>query len=200
MKQSVDADDRDDLDNQVDRAISGDTRALDAVLARIHPIVVRYCRSRLSAGHRSMVTPDDIAQEVCMAVITALPSYRREGRPFLAFVYGICSHKVADAHRAAGRSRSHSVAEVPETISPDWNPEQLAVQSSVSRTVLDLLGHLPEVQREILRLRVGVGLSAEQTAEALGMTAGAVRVAQHRGLNKLRALLAGDAGWSEQLL
>jgi RNA polymerase sigma-70 factor (ECF subfamily) len=41
-------------------------------------------------------------------------------------------------------------------------------------------------QREILVLRVVVGLSAEETAIAVGSTPGAVRVAQHRALNKLR--------------
>jgi RNA polymerase sigma-70 factor (ECF subfamily) len=41
-------------------------------------------------------------------------------------------------------------------------------------------------QREILRLRVVVGLSAEQTAAALGTTAELVRVTQHSALNQLR--------------
>ena len=45
---------------------------------------------------------------------------------------------------------------------------------------------LPEKQREILVLRVVVGLSAEETAEAVGSTPGAVRVAQHRALARLR--------------
>lgn len=49
-----------------------------------------------------------------------------------------------------------------------------------------LLQVLPEKQREILILRVVVGLSAEETAEAVGSTAGAVRVAQHRALAKLK--------------
>jgi RNA polymerase sigma-70 factor (ECF subfamily) len=34
---------------------------------------------------------------------------------------------------------------------------------------------------------VVVGLSAEETAEAVGSTPGAVRVAQHRALGRLRA-------------
>ena len=42
-------------------------------------------------------------------------------------------------------------------------------------------------QREILILRVVVGLSAEETAEAVGSTAGAVRVAQHRALSRLKS-------------
>jgi RNA polymerase sigma-70 factor (ECF subfamily) len=49
-----------------------------------------------------------------------------------------------------------------------------------------LLEQLPEKQREIIVLRVVVGLSAEETAEAVGSTPGAVRVAQHRALARLR--------------
>lgn len=32
-----------------------------------------------------------------MVRMTALPRYQEQGRPFMAFVYGIASHKVADA-------------------------------------------------------------------------------------------------------
>ena len=55
---------------------------------------------------------------------------------------------------------------------------------------------LPDHQRELLTLRVAVGLSAEETATSLGMTAGAVRVAQHRALARLREMFhkrQGDA-------
>jgi RNA polymerase sigma-70 factor (ECF subfamily) len=50
-----------------------------------------------------------------------------------------------------------------------------------------LLATLPEKQREIIILRVVVGMSAEETAEAVGSTPGAVRVAQHRALAKLKS-------------
>jgi RNA polymerase sigma-70 factor (ECF subfamily) len=55
----------------------------------------------------------------------------------------------------------------------------------------ELLKVLPAKQREIVVLRVVVGLSAEETAEAVGSTPGAVRVAQHRALIRLRAALPG---------
>ena len=135
-----------------------------------------------------------------MAVVTALPTYRRDGRPFLAFVYGIAAHKVVDAHRAAGRSKSIPVADIPETVSRDLGPEQNAVDASVAGTMADLLATLPANQQEILRLRVAVGLSAEETADALGMTAGAVRVAQHRALTKLRTVLESNHGLFEQVV
>ncbi|SDO99705.1 RNA polymerase sigma-70 factor, ECF subfamily [Nakamurella panacisegetis] len=200
MDQVEDARDGAGFDSVVDSAVGGDRAALGVLLARVHPLIVRYCRSRLSAGHRSLSTADDVAQEVCMAVVTALPTYRRDGRPFLAFVYGIAAHKVVDAHRAAGRSKSIPVADVPETTSNDLGPEQNAVDASVAGTMASLLGTLPPTQQEILRLRVAVGLSAEETADALGMTAGAVRVAQHRALTKLRTVLESNHSLLEQVV
>jgi RNA polymerase sigma-70 factor (ECF subfamily) len=135
---------------------------------------------------RSSVSADDVAQEVCLAVLTALPGYRVQGRPFLAFVYGIASHKVIDAHRAAGRNKSEPVADVPDSVESEDGPEQRALRVELSEQMSRLLDQLPEKQREIIVLRVVVGLSAEETADAVGSTPGAVRVAQHRALARLR--------------
>ena len=122
-----------------------------------------------------------------MAAITALPRYKDQGRPFLAFVYGIAAHKVADAHRAAARNRAEPTDVLPERFSSEAGPEQLALDAEASARMAKLLSVLPEKQREILILRVVVGMSAEETAEAVGSTAGAVRVAQHRALTRLKA-------------
>jgi len=122
-----------------------------------------------------------------LAAITALPRYKDQGRPFLAFVYGIAAHKVADAHRAAARNRAEPTDVLPERISTENGPEQMAIDAESSARMQKLLQVLPEKQREILILRVVVGMSAEETAEAVGSTAGAVRVAQHRALARLKA-------------
>ncbi len=187
------------IDDLVDRAVAGEPMAVELLIGRVHPVVVRYCRSRMAVGPLSLATADDIAQEACLAVLTALPSFRREGKPFLAFVYGIASHKVADAHRSAARTRSLPVAQVPDAPSTERGPEQSVVASSTATMVEELLGHLPDVQQEILRLRVVAGLSTEETATALGLTAGAVRVYQHRALAKLRSLLSARTTLAERL-
>jgi RNA polymerase sigma-70 factor (ECF subfamily) len=174
------------LDAVVAEAVAGNRDALREVLEIIRPIVVRYCRARVGATERSGLSADDVAQEVCLAAITALPRYRDQGRPFLAFVYGIAAHKVADAHRAAARNRADPTDVVPERYSLEAGPEQMALDSESSARMNRLLSVLPERQREILILRVVVGMSAEETAEAVGSTAGAVRVAQHRALARLK--------------
>lgn len=172
-------------DELVTRAMAGERAAVGRVLAIIRPLVVRYCRARLGR-ERSFASADDVAQEVCLAVLTALPGYRVQGRPFLAFVYGIASHKVIDAHRAATRNKSEPVADVPDSVESADGPEQRALRVELSGEMGRLLDQLPDKQREILVLRVVVGLSAEETAEAVGSTPGAVRVAQHRALARLR--------------
>jgi len=175
------------LDAVVAEAVAGNRDALREVLEIIRPIVVRYCRARVGTTERSGLSADDVAQEVCLAAITALPRYKDQGRPFLAFVYGIAAHKVADAHRAAARNRADPTDIVPERYSLEAGPEQMALDSESSARMNKLLSVLPEKQREILILRVVVGMSAEETAEAVGSTPGAVRVAQHRALARLKA-------------
>lgn len=175
------------------RAVTGDRRATAQLLARIRPRVVRYCRARLGrmSGHYQLA--DDVAQDVCLAVLCALPRYRDLGRPFLSFVYGIAAHKVADALRSSAR------ADVPTEQLPDApdcgpGPEDLVVERVVAHHARRLLAQLPERQRELLLLRVVAGLSAEETGDALGMSAGAVRVAQHRALGRLRAIAGEGSG------
>ncbi len=182
------SDAKDVSDHLVATAMTGDRRAVERVLTIIRPLVVRYCRARLGAPDRSSASADDVAQEVCLAVLTALPGYRVQGKPFLAFVYGIAAHKVIDAHRAASRNRSEPVADVPDSTEVA-DPEQRALRVELSGEMGELLAQLPDKQREIIVLRVVVGLSAEETAEAVGSTPGAVRVAQHRALARLRKSL-----------
>jgi RNA polymerase sigma-70 factor (ECF subfamily) len=176
----------DDLAITVAGAVAGQRVAVERLLGYIRPLVVRYCRARVGRQERSFASADDVAQEVCLAVLTALSTYRDQGRPFLAFVYGIAAHKVADAHRAAARNRAEPVAEVPDEPELDAGPEQRAMRVEMTSRMAELLQVLPTKQREILVLRVVVGLSAEETAEAVGSTPGAVRVAQHRALARLR--------------
>ena len=179
------------LDAAVAEAVAGSRDALREVVETIRPIVVRYIRARIGSAERSGLSADDVAQEVCLAAIQALPRYQDQGRPFLAFVYGIASHKVADAHRAAARNRSEPTEVVPERFSLDAGPEQMALHSDSAARMKKLLEVLPEKQREILTLRIVVGMSAEETAEAVGSTPGAVRVAQHRALARLKSEIAG---------
>ena len=160
---------------------------IDSLIRQIRPMVVKYCAARLGNVAAHSQVAEDVAQEVCIAVITALPRYRDMGRPFASFVFGIASHKVADARRSAARMAIPTDA-LPDSADDQPGPEEAAVASLEAGRARALLARLPGHQRELLVMRVLTGLSAEETGAVLGMSAGAVRVAQHRALATLRAI------------
>jgi RNA polymerase sigma-70 factor, ECF subfamily len=174
-----------DLTALAELAKSGDTNSLDVLMRRVHFIAHRYSRGRLARNPRTAQLADDVAQEICVAGYSALSGFRDRGRPFEAFVHGIASHKVADAQRTLMRTPI-PVDEVPDVADDDHTPEDRAVQRSEVTHAHQLLANLPGSLREVLLLRVAAGLTAEETARALGMTPGAVRVAQHRALVRMR--------------
>lgn len=186
------ATDSPELTELVAAAGRGERRAIEQLLGYIQPRIIRYCRGRVGRNDRSFSSADDVAQEVMVAVLKALPRYTERGRPFLAFVYGIAHNKVADAHRVAHRNRSDPYDEVPDSPDVAGGPEALALAGDLQGRLRTYLDRLQRNQREILLYRVVVGLSAEETADVVGSTAGAVRVAQHRAVTKLRAMIAGE--------
>lgn len=177
----------DQLAELVPLAVEGDRRALQQVLRIVYPQVLRYTRARIG-GDRTP-TAEDTAQEICLAVAQSIGKYQDRGKPFMAFVYGIAFNKVADARRSLSRDRMHPTDEVPDSAEAGATPEEFALVSDGSNRVRALLDSLSDKARDIIILRVFVGLSAEETAEVVGSTAGAVRVAQHRALANLRQAL-----------
>ena len=171
----------------VERAQRGSDTAVRDLLGQVRPAVLRYATARL--GRRDVA--EDVTQEVCLAVLTGLPRYQDTGRPFRSYVFGIAAHKVADAHRATYRSHDVLTEHLPETPDDAPGPEDEALRREDARRAMNLLDHLPDDQRELLLLRVAAGLSAEEVGAVLGMSPGAVRVAQHRALAKLRILAGG---------
>lgn len=148
-------------------------------MREFRPRIRRYCVTRLGQE-----VAEDVTQETCVALAAAMPRYEDRGVPFTSFVFGITANKVAMARRSLARSRE--VHGVPERESLEPTPEERAVSGDGLRRLLAPLATLPERQREILLLRVVDQLSADEVAAVLGMTPGAVRVAQHRALRALR--------------
>ena len=101
--------------------------AVEALLRQFRPAIVRYCRARLARTRirTGSLDEDDVAQEVCLALLSALPSYRDMGRPFGAFVFAIAAHKVADAARGAAR------APLPVPVLPDQPDRCLGPEETV---------------------------------------------------------------------
>ena len=72
------------------------------------------------------------------------------------------------------------------------SPSQLAARSEAAVRLADTLARLPADYRTVLTLRVFEALPAEEVAQRMGRTAGAVRMLQLRALAALRAELARE--------
>ena len=180
------------LNELVTLAVCGDRRATEELLASVRAMVLPFCRTRLGSQQRVSASAEDVAQDICLAVLTALTRYEVK-LSFRGFVYGIAAHKVTDAYRAAARDRSELMADVVDDAAVDHNgPEQQVLRAELSERLSRLLTVLSDLQREILVLRVVVGLGAAETAEVVRSTPGAVRAVQHRALARLRIALASQ--------
>lgn len=177
------------LDPVVAAARTGDTDAVQALLRLIKPTVVRYCRARIGGRDLSYLSADDVAQEVCLAVLKVLPTYQDRGGSFLYLVRAIAANKVADAFRSVARDRSKPVSELPDRPLGGNEPESHVLEMDLGARLGRLMASLPRLHQEILSLRIVVGLSATETAEALGISAGNVRITQYRALTKLRGMI-----------
>ena len=173
------------MSDTLELARLGEPAALEVLLGELRPMIVRYCQARLGQA----AAADDVAQEVCIALLSALPRYRDTGRPLRAFVFGIAAHKCVDAQRAAARQAAPT-AQIPDRPDDGPGPEELAIAGADAARLWALLEQLPAQQREPLVLRALCGLSSEQAGELLGVSPVAVRVAQHRALARLRGMVA----------
>jgi RNA polymerase sigma-70 factor (ECF subfamily) len=172
-------------------AVSGDRAATGTLLGALRPVVLQYCRSRLGGGRHRDGDAEDCAQEVLLGVLGALPGYRHGAEDFMAFVYGVAAHKVVDVHRRQGDDVSIPVAELAPVPSGLPGPLRHVEERERRQRLHLLLGRLAPGQRDVVILRVMFGLSAQETAGALGAASpGAVRVSQHRALAALRGYLA----------
>jgi RNA polymerase sigma-70 factor, ECF subfamily len=154
-------------------AKEGDRDAFGQLYRLHHASIVRLVRFRLGADH------EDAVAEVFVRAWAALPRHRDTGAPFAAWLYGIARHVVAD--EIARRMRSQPVSEVPEIPVEPRHDDRLMLA--------DVLGRLPDEQRQVIELKYLVGLKNPEVAEVFGISVGAVNAKQWRALQALRALL-----------
>uniref|UniRef100_UPI003F4912BE sigma-70 family RNA polymerase sigma factor n=1 Tax=Amycolatopsis sp. CA-082387 TaxID=3239918 RepID=UPI003F4912BE len=172
-------------------ASTGDADAINAVMKLIKPLIVRYCRARIGGRELAYLSADDVAHEVCVAVLQVLPTYSDHRRPFLYLVRAIASDQVDEALDAVTHHRAEPVPELPDRPLGGTQPESRAPETDLGEMLNRWIATLPPEEREIMTLRVICGLSAIETAEALGISQGRVRAQQYYAFTKLHDI-AGD--------
>ena len=168
----------DDVQALVASAQEGDVRAWEALYRRAYPRLLAYARRRLDAEEAREAVSETMARAVA-----GMARFTPSGPGFEGWLFGICRHVVLDAQRAAGR---RGYATPLELVSTDPEPWDRLVRAEEHEAVRAAFSRLNDADRELLDLRVVVGLSAEDAAKVLGRRAGAVRTAQSRALGRLR--------------
>lgn len=175
------------------RAAVGDQVALEQAFALTLGIARRYCASRIDPPLQ-----DDVVQEICLAALRALPRYQlAAGSSFVGLVCGIAAHKVADAYREMARQREKQelVADIRDVLWDGPGPEEdlIRAESKVDVDFDQLLAVLTDGQREVVALLLEENLSPKRVADRLGVKPGAVRIARHRAIAKMRTVIGSAA-------
>jgi RNA polymerase sigma-70 factor (ECF subfamily) len=142
---------------------------------RVYAYVRRRVRNRADA--------EDVTADVFHRALANLDRYEWRGIPFVAWLYRIAAHELAD--RSLAGARLVGVQPPDLAVDPDFE-RQVAVYESV--------GALPPDQRRVIEMRFGEGRSLHEVAAALGRSEGAVKQLQRRALENLRVRLEGSDG------
>ena len=164
----------------------GEEWAVAAIWRDLHPRLLRYLRVTVRDGG-----VEDLASDVWLEVASGLGRFAGDRQAFLRWTFTICRRRVIDTGRREARRRTDPVApEVLELHAPKVDGElagRLALDAALAH-----LSRLPRDQAEVILLRVVAGLDADSVGEILGKRPGTVRVLQHRGLERLAAVLVDE--------
>jgi RNA polymerase sigma-70 factor, ECF subfamily len=153
-------------------AIAGDERAYRDFLQRAACLVRGVVRRKISQGE---IDPEDIVQETLLAIHMKRHTWRDDA-PVTPWLYAIARYKLIDAFRRRGRRVEVDIDEIAESFAV---PEPETVSD---REIGRALEGLAPRQRSVVAAVSVYGRSISETAETLGISETAVRVALHRGL------------------
>jgi RNA polymerase sigma-70 factor (ECF subfamily) len=133
---------------------------------------------------------EDILVDTFMAALAEAKFAHLPASGQVAWLWRVARNKVMDTFRKARVRASVPLEQADETPGEEdaHDPEQATLRQDQEREIHDLLHTLPELQREVLRLRFGYDLHCGEIAAILGKREDAVRAMLSRSMNTLRRL------------
>lgn len=163
----------------------GGRDAFAAWVEALHPRVLRYARRKLGSLEDAL----DVAQETFVAAFGGLPSAPREPDQRTSWLFGIASHKVADAARSRARHQDRQRPLEGEVPAPGDTARDALARDEKAQ-VLAALAEVDEPFGEALTLVAIDGLRYQDVAALQGCPVGTVRSRVAKARQLLRAALA----------
>jgi RNA polymerase sigma-70 factor (ECF subfamily) len=198
----------------IERCRKGEPAAREQLFDRYRRYLWLLAQAQLGRYLRAKCDPSDIVQQTLLEAHRDFAQFAgNHERELLAWMRQILAHNLynetrrfAAQQRNAAREVSveqlragldHSSAVLGRCLAADTkSPSQVAAQREDAVRLADIIARLPDDYRTVLMLRVFEGLSAEDVAQRMNRSCGAVRMLQLRALTALRAEMKTDA--SEQ--
>jgi RNA polymerase sigma-70 factor (ECF subfamily) len=175
------------LADTISRSARGDAEAFGRLYDLYADRVSRY--AAYLSGNRTEA--EDLTADIFIKVRHKLPTFRGSQDAFLSWLLRLTHNHVIDYLR---RQRRDAVLLLSEFETDDIIPGEEDTQDSterslMSREVLRMLKYLPPLQRQAVILKFIEELSNREISRITGQSEGAIRIAQMRGLQTLRAAL-----------
>jgi RNA polymerase sigma-70 factor (ECF subfamily) len=168
-----------ELDEALARASAGDEAGFLHLWRALQPPLLRFLRVI------GCEDPEDVASETWLQVVRDLPRFSGAEEDFRRWLFTIGRHRAIDAARARSRRPATPVSTGLEILADHQLVEDQVLDGMSVQRAVALLAALSRDQAEVVALRVIAGLETPDVARILGKSAGAVRVALHRGLKAL---------------
>ncbi len=193
----------------LERIRANDPAAMAEFLDARRPQLLAFIHKNLSDAMRRKVDPEDLAQDVHMECVRALPSVTIGDRDPFNWACQVAERKIIDAHRHYfGAQKRDAARELPlgtpggETgqaglinmlVASMTSPSQAFSRNQKEFRLLQAIQTLPSEHQQALRMRYVENLPSKEIAEKLNKSDVSVRVMLSRSLNKLREILDGDS-------
>jgi RNA polymerase sigma-70 factor (ECF subfamily) len=175
-------------------AQGGDPGAVSSLYLRYFDRLYAYLRVALRDSHEA----EDIAQEVFVSILLALPEYEvRLSQPFRVLLFHIARNRSIDHLRKHGAVDFEPPEELDRLRDALTHDPPGAFDSISDGQLARYVTRLPVSQRQVLMLRYALDFSTEEIGQVLEVTPQAVRNLQHRALCFLRRRLKGRDGDTE---
>lgn len=136
--------------------------------------------------------PDNTLGEVLLDMARGIDRFHGDRGSLRAWAYTIARRRVIDTYRYRRRRPQRPVdpSELDSLLRSGGNVEEEALDRLGTEWVLDVLGSLTKLQRDVVALRFVAGLTISDVAEVMDTTEGAVKSHQRRALARLHRRLS----------